>query len=364
MTHDEIQDLLEGYVDETLDRATRREVDAHLATCQECRGVLEGVAPVDLGGIEPAKWTPRDMRRAVRRSMFRVAVDAVLLVIAVTLVAWLVSLTLIHPLVINRGGRAEAATIATADLAVMFNPGASVMEYQYHSRFLARTSEVTVAMPVGTLPREVATLGSTIGPLAFGDSSGGRLFPFFSGEGEPIGGQEQLEAVGDGTVATVLLSYETPLDMDEAGELTDGEADVRVVWAGFSVGEASGLSPSGVLGYGTCGSSPINVSGAIGASGGGGGSSFGQLASIDDALGETVRALSNLYNHPDLLEGIGASRQEAEQALADLGNPRVASLVVTGPTDEVIGFIEEAAPDFVNVLAIDFTNWFQPLCGR
>jgi hypothetical protein len=108
----------------------------------------------------------------------------------------------------------------------------------------------------------------------------------------------------------------------------------------------------------------MNVSGAIGASGGGSGSSFGQPASIDDALGETVRALSNLYNHPDLLEGIGASRQEAEQALADLGNPRVASLVVTGPTDEVIGFIEEAAPDFVNVLAIDFTNWFQPLCGR
>jgi hypothetical protein len=364
MTHDEIQDLLEGYVDETLDRATRREVDAHLATCQECRGVLEGVAPVDLGGIEPATWTPRDMRRAVRRSMFRVAVDAVLLVIAATLVAWLVSLTLIHPLVINRGGRAEAATIATADLAVMFNPGASVTEYQYHSRFLARTSGVTVSMPVGTLPREVATIESTIGPLAFGDSSGGRLFPFFSGEGAPIGGQEQLEAVGDGTVATVLLSYETPLDMDEAGELTDGEADVRVVWAGFSVGEGSGLSPSGVLGYGTCGSSPMNVSGAIGASGGGSGSSFGQPASIDDALGETVRALTNISNHPDLLEGIGATPEEADSALTELNDPRVSSLVVTGPTEEVIDFIEEATPDVVNVLALDFTNWFQPLCGR
>jgi anti-sigma factor RsiW len=109
MTHEEIQDLLEGYVDETLDRATRREVDAHLATCDECRAVLEGVAPVDLGAIEPSSWTQRDMRRAVRRSMFRVAVDVVLLVIAATLVAWLVSLTLIHPLIINRGGRAEAS---------------------------------------------------------------------------------------------------------------------------------------------------------------------------------------------------------------------------------------------------------------
>ena len=364
MTHDEIQDRLEGYVDETLDRSTRREVDAHLATCEDCRTILEGVAPVDLGGIEPSTWAPREMRRAVRRSMFRVAVDAVLLLIAVALVAWLVSLTLIHPLVINRGGRADAATIASADLAVMFNPGASVTEYAYHSHLLSRTSEVTVAMPVGALPREVATLASTIGPLAFGDSNGGRLFPFFSGEGEAIGGQEQLEAVGDGTVATVLLRYETPLDMEEAGQLTDSEADVRVVWSGFSVGEGSGLSPSGVLGYGTCGARPIEVSGAIGASGGGSGSSFGQAASIDDALSETVRALTNISDHPDLLEGIGATPEEADTALTELNDPRVSSLVVTGPTEEVIDFIEEAAPDVVNVLALDFTNWFQPLCGR
>jgi hypothetical protein len=50
--------------------------------------------------------------------------------------------------------------------------------------------------------------------------------------------------------------------------------------------------------------------------------------------------------------------------LTELDNPRVASLVVTGPTEEVIDFIEEAAPDVVNVLALDLTNWFQPLCGR
>ncbi|HEY6629191.1 MAG TPA: zf-HC2 domain-containing protein [Acidimicrobiia bacterium] len=364
MTHEEIQDLLEGYVDETLDRATRREVDAHLATCDECRAILEGVAPLDLGGIDPTAWTPRDMRRAVRRSMFRVAVDVVLLFIAVILVAWLVSLTLIHPLIINRGGRAEAATVATADLAVMLNPGATLTEYGYQTHFLSRTSEVTMAMPVGTSTQELGSLESMIGPLAFGDASGGSLFPFLFVYDEAIGGQDQLEAVDDGTVATVALGFETPLTMGQANELLESDADVRVVWAGFEVGDGSGLSSTGVLGYGTCGTPSIEVSGAIGASGGGSGSWSGEQASIDDALAETLRAVRNLIDHPELLDGIDVTAEEAESVLVELGDPQVASLVVTGPTKEIVAFIEEAAPDVVNVLALDFTNWFQPLCGR
>ncbi len=40
MTHEELQDLLEAYVDETLDRATRAEVDRHLAGCDECRAII------------------------------------------------------------------------------------------------------------------------------------------------------------------------------------------------------------------------------------------------------------------------------------------------------------------------------------
>ena len=361
MTHDEVQDLLEGYVDETLDRPTRKEVDAHLVSCDDCRAVLEGVAPVDLGAVEPSAWTQRDMRRAVRRSMFRVAVDVVLLFIAVTLVGWLVSLTLIQPLIINRGGRADAATIATVDLAVMVNPGATVTEYLYQSHLLSRTSEVTVSMPVGALPRELGSIESKIGPIAFGDASGGRLFPLLLGLEEAIGGQDQLEAVDDGTVATVLLGYEAPLEMGAAGDLVESDADVSIVWAGFSVGEASDLAPSGVLGYGTCGSPSIEVSGS---SGGGNGSWIGETASIDRALGETQRAVDNLIDHPDLLEGIAATPEDAEKARTELGSPRVASLVVTGPTPEIIDFIEEAAPDVMHVLAIDFTNWFQPVCGR
>ena len=322
MTHDEIQDLLEGYVDETLDRATRREVDAHLATCDECREILEGVAAVDLGVIEPSSWTPADMRRAVRRSMFRVAVDVVLLVIAATLVAWLVSLTLIHPLIINRErpSRSGHHRHCRSGRHVQ-SRGERRRNTWYQSHLLSRTSEVTVSMPVGALPREIGSIESTIGPLAFGDANGGMLFPYLSGLEEAIGGQDRLEAVGDGTVATVLMGFETPLDMEAAGELLESDADVRVVWAGFAVGESSGLSSAGVLGYGTCGSPSMELSGAIGASGGGSGGFFGEPASIDDALAETRRAVDNLIDHPDLLEGIGSDLEEADSVLLRTGQP-------------------------------------------
>jgi len=365
VNHEEIQDLLEGYVDETLDRATRREVDAHLATCVECQEILDEVAPVDLGELASSDWTPVDMRRAVRRSMFRVAFDTLLLLFAAFLMAWLLSIFLLHPLVINRGGRAEAATVATADLAVMFNPGASITEYGYSSHLLSKSSRVTVVLPVGNDTTELATIESRIGLFAFTDADGGRLFPFFSGDGESLGGVDRLEAVADGTVATVHLLFETPIDLASAETLAGSDTDVRVVWAGFSVGDPdSELTPGGVLGYGTCDQSSIVASGAPGSSGGGGGDGLGHPVSIDRALSETIRAVGNLADHPDLIEGIGATPEEAEAALVELEEPRVSSLVVTGPTQEVLRFIEEATPVAVGVLAIDFMNWFEPLCGR
>jgi hypothetical protein len=365
VNHEEIQDRLEGYVDETLDRETRREVDAHLATCAECQAILEEVAPVELGDGGSSAWAPVDMRRAVRRSMFRVALDTVLLLIATILVAWLLSLTLLHPLVINRGGRAEAATVATVDLAVMFNPGASLTEYAYSSHLLGRTSQAIVVLPVGNDTRELASIESRIGLFAFGDADGGRLFPFFSGGEQPLGGEDRLEAVADGTVATVQLSYQTPIDLASAEKLAATVADVRVVWAGFSVGGLeSGLAPTGVLGYGTCDQRSIDPSGAPGSSGGGSGEGLGHPVSVARALSETVRALGNLVDHPDLIQGIGATPEELDAALGELETPRVSSLVVTGPTQEVLRFIDEATPDAVGVLAIDFMNWFEPLCGR
>jgi hypothetical protein len=124
------------------------------------------------------------------------------------------------------------------------------------------------------------------------------------------------------------------------------------------------LAPGGVLGYGTCGSFPITVSDAAGSSGGGSGTALGDPASVTDALDETRRAIGGLLEHADLLAGLGASVEDASNALARLELPQVAELVVTGPTPEILRFIDQAQPDAVAVIEVEFINWSQPPCGR
>lgn len=366
MSHDQIRDLLERYVDETLDRETRRQVEAHLAGCEECRAILEGVPAVGLGDVA-ATWDERGMRRAVRRSMLRVAADAVLLLFVGWLVAWILSLLILQPFILNRGDRAVAATIATVDAAIMLNPGVTVEEYSYRSGMAARLTEVDLALPVGSAMESLGTIDSRIGLLAFGDVEGGLLFPYLSEGADRGGGEERLAAVGAGTVATVDLWFERTLEPAAAQAIVDSEADVSVVWAGFDVAGAedgSDLAPGGVLGYGTCGGFPITVSDAAGSSGGGSGTALGGPASVTDALDETRRAIGSLLEHPDLLAGLGASVDDASSALARLEQPQVAELVVTGPTPEILRFIDEAQPDGVSVIEVEFINWSQPPCGR
>jgi hypothetical protein len=365
MSHDEIQDLLEAYVDETLDRATRRQVETHLAGCEECRVILDGVPPVGLGDVA-ATWDERAMRRAIRRSMLRVAADVLLLLLVGWVAAWMLSLLIVQPFILNRGDRAVAATVATVDVAIMLNPGATVEEYSYRSGLLSRVTEVDLALPVGSAMSSLGTIDSRIGLFGFRDLDGGRLFPTLYDAPDRGGGEERLAAVGAGTVATVDLWFEPTLTPAAAQAIVDSEADVSVVWAGFEVAgeEGSDLAPGGILGYGTCGSFPITVSDAAGSSGGGSGTALGGPASVTDALDETRRAVGSLLGHPDLLAGLGASVDDASSALARLEQPQVAQLVVTGPTPEILRFIDEAEPDAVSVNEIEFINWSQPPCGR
>jgi hypothetical protein len=297
--------------------------------------------------------------------MLRVAADALLLLFIGWLAAWILSLLIVQPLILNRGERAVAATFATVDVAIMQNPGATVVEYSYRSGLAARVTEVGLALPVGSAFEDLGTIDSRIGILGFGDLDGGRLFPYLS-ETDRGGGEERLGAVGADTVATVDLWFEPRLDPAAAQAIVDSDADVSVVWAGFEVADELGsdLAPSGVLGYGTCGSFPITVSDAPTSSGGGSGTALGGPASVTDALDETRRAIGSLLEHPDLLAGLGASVDDASSALSRLERPRVAQLVVTGPTPEVLRLIDDAGPDAVSVIEIDFINWSQPPCGR
>jgi hypothetical protein len=80
--------------------------------------------------------------------------------------------------------------------------------------------------------------------------------------------------------------------------------------------------------------------------------------------------LTNLVGHPQLateLPYAGAdSLERVQQALTYLSqaDPGVVSLVVTGPTPEILGFLDEAASAWTSVLAVDLYNWSIPVCGR
>ncbi len=373
MNHGEIQDLLEAYVDETLDRSTRAEVDRHLAGCEECRAILDDVPAVELGDIDPVGFDDKAMRRVVRRTLLRVAANAVLIAIAgilvVTLAGWLV----FQPLVVNRGGRAVAATAITRDLAVMYNPGSGLSEIRFDSGIISRTSEAEIVMPVGAAIVERATVRTRIGPFSFGEE--GSVYTdgvYGTGAGDVA---EQLTAVGDGTVATVELQFDPPLTLARAQELADSSLDVRVVWAGFSTSDAGlvdrvGLQPGGWVGYGTCdarGAAPQEIS-LGGSSGTSGANPFTETPSIDRALDATLAAIDDFLDYPELVADWDSdvthdSMIDARTHLA--GDPGVVVLVVTGPTPELLRFLAEATPTAGASLAIDFTNWQQPvLCGR
>ena len=363
MTHEDLQDLLEGYVDETLDRATRRTVDSHLAECAECRQILDDVAPVDLGEVPSGTWTPRDMRRAVRRSLFRVALDAVIIVFSIWLVAWALSLLVVHPLVIDRGGRAAAAVTATADLGIMFNPGASIDEYEFRTDFLGVGVSVGLVTAVGADTVEVGTLESHLGPLAFGSRDTGRLSPRLSDPSEPVAGTNPLAGLPAGTVTTTEIGFEPPLDMTWATELAETDLDVRVIWAGFAVdGELQELG--GPVGYSTCETTRQKTAVSSLSSGGGSGTPFSASPSVARAAELTSAALADMLSYPVLLDGIGATVSEAEAALVMLEQPTVVSLVVTGPTQEIVDFIDDAGPSWIQVMDVDFDNWYRTLCGR
>jgi hypothetical protein len=370
MSHDEIQDLLEAYIDETLDRRTRAEVDDHLRQCPECRAILDGVPPVQLGRLASTPFDERAMRRAVRTTLLRLAVNVVVAAVALWLVIALLGALVLQPLLVDRGGRAVAATVATRDLAVMYNPGASVDEIHYDSGVLSRTSDAHVVIPIGTEPVELGVLESRIGLFSFGASSGGSLFPFLSDSGG-YGGADLLANVGSGTVATIELRFDPPLSVEQAQHLAETALDVRVVWAGFATtaGEplGIGLDGNGVVGYGTCDERDVDQEFPAGSSGGASGTVFVMEPSIERALDATRSAIDNLLAHDELIAGIQpevtrASIEAARSHLAD--DPGVVMLVVTGPTPELLSFVEEAAPSNVGVRDIDFTNWQRPICGR
>lgn len=371
MKHEEAQELLEDYVDERLDRPVRDQLEEHLGGCSECRSILDGVAPVDLAALGNADVDERTLRRSVRRAMWRTVIDAAGLLVLLVVGLWVVSNFVVHPLLMDRGGRAAAVARATFDVAGMFNRGAVVDDFTVDPGVFDRTFTATVQMPVGAGMVDLGAVSSRIG--LFG-SGGEKLWPFVDSDSGYAGtAQDVLRRLGGGAVATVSVDFFPSISVEQAQSLADAPgSDVSVVWAGFLTSEAdpavAATDPLRMLGYSTCvGTDQIPPSVFAGSSASAGGNFGVSSPSVRNALAEVRRSTSHLAEHPDvaarLFEGANSGQfQRVADYLADT-DPQVETLVVTGPTGEILNFFDQA--DAVNgqVLAVDFYNWSRPVCG-
>lgn len=375
MSHEEIQDLLEAYVDDKLDRSTRRVVDQHLAGCAECRSILDEVAPVDIGALGPMRSDQRMIRRTIRRSLLRTAVNTVFLMLAALIVTWFFSALVFQPWVINRGGRAADAAQAEIDLTTMSNPGAVVTQGQIQSGFFDRVIELDVVMLVGATERSLGSIVRHLGALSLSGTVDQMSHPdeLTTMEGDAL---DRLGQLGSGTVATVAITLDHPISIQAAQSIADStDHDIRVTWAGFEAKGADDLPPSwtalGTVGYATCLGPDGFDEQTLGASSAGFGRSVGSSeASIQAALDSVRSALANLVRRPQLIRDIaGGSPDPIEMSLVaeNLANsPMVGALVITGPSDEIAEYLSDnrAQVPSSKVLAVDFYNWSTSVCGR
>jgi hypothetical protein len=378
VTHDEIQDRLEAYVDDRLTREERRAMDAHLEQCDECREILDEVAPVDVSALGPTRFDSAAMKRTVRRSMFRTAVNTALLLLAGWIVVFFLSALVIQPLVVNRGDRAADAVRMSMDLTQMLNPGLVLTDGRIESGLLSRDVSLDYALPVGAGLRPTPGTSITIGVLGISESStADPRFPVVDEWGVQTDARDRLEHLGDGTVATVVLRYESPLTVEASQQAADDPAaDVRVIWAGFDASLGREFGPTwtaaGSLGYGTCSPGEPLPDEMLGATSAGfGGVSLFSRASIDRALDAVIAALENIDSRPELVSYVVGPFDDDPGDVALIldelrTDPLVNTLVVTGPTPSVTEFVTAATESgaTAEVMAVDFYNWTDGLCGR
>jgi hypothetical protein len=371
MKHEEAQELLEDYVDERLDPLVRDQLENHLSGCSQCREILDGdVAPIDLDGLGAGEVDDRTLRRSVRRALWRTVFDAAGMLVLLIVGLWVISTIVVQPLVMNRGGRAAAVARATYDVAGLFNEGAVVDDFTIDSGAFDRTFTATIQMPVGAGMADLGTMSTRIGLFRSGDT----IWPFVDSDSRINGvAQDVLARLGDGAVATVSVRFDEPISVDKAQLLADSPgSDVSVVWAGFVVSDAdpavAATDPLRSLGYSTCAGTdqiPAHIFAGSSASAGG---NFGvSRPSISNALHEVRRAINHLAANPDvaaqLLDGTRPESVQRVAAYLSDTEPQVETLVVTGPTDEILKFFDQADTKDAQVLAADFYNWSRPVCG-
>lgn len=379
MKHEEIQDLLEDYVDDRLDRPTRKLVDDHLKECTECREILDEVAPVDVSALGTSMYDERLMRRTVRRSLFRTAWNTVLLLLAGWIAIWFFTALVVQPFLVNRDGRAADAARASIDLGVMLNPGVVLTDGSISSNLLSRQVDLDFAVPVGGGLQPAFTESTDVTLFGIRDRPGfSEPTTFGQFQGEAL---DQLSNLGDSTVATVNLWFDSPVTMEEAQAIADDQDfEFRVIWAGFdaSLGRVAPLEPprwtaAGTLGYATC-LPPLDdlgddLLGASSASFGHGMSFLFGRSSIDQARNSVVAALTNIASSNELVDYVVQPYDEDGDDIGELltefrADPLVTALVVTGPSIAIAEYLQSEPGVSANVIAVDFYNWTDGICGR
>lgn len=356
MNNRHVTDRLEDYVAGSLTGDQRAGVEAHLAVCAECTSELRAHEPVVLDELS---FDDGDgLRRTVRRALGRTAVDAAALTVIILLGGLLLSLFVIQPLLINRSDRAAVAARAAYEAPMLFNPGVEVSRFRIVSGLVGRTFDAEVGIPLGSSIEGVPIIGSEIGILSveprWTPEAHGRLIP----------SSDVLPGVGAGTVVTVALGLPEPLSSEQTQELADEPGhDVRLTWVGFDV-QSSVL---GQVGYPLCRTLDTPSAELFGASSASvGGTLVSGPPSVERALAAARDALTVIASNDEVASAMtGAGPGAIEDIATAMGEERrITTLVVTGPSPEVAGFLDDLGVAEGQVLAVGFYSWGSPVCGR
>lgn len=347
MTHDEFRELLEGYVEEALDRQTRSSVDDHLAGCEECRAILDQVVAVDLG-LSPT-ISDRMIRSSVQRAIARTIFDAGSWLLAIWIVGWIMGIVVIQPMVIDRDGRVEKITRAVVQAGLIFNPGVSSVRVDTDQRAFSTWIRTTARFPVGSGAQELAGPQTRIGVFRSTRTDAGTAPNVI---GLDVTGMRKL---GEGTVVTAEVRLPRPVDVEDAQFIIDDpEHDTEVIWIGFAISQPVDAWPL-TVGYPTCG---------VLTDPNGGVTSFMPPPSAANALDNARRALDDVIGEADSVDILPHDVDRLREAAAEIeSNPQVSVVVITGPSNEVARQVEDLGGEIIEVIGIDFYNWHSEACG-
>jgi hypothetical protein len=367
-------DRLRAYLDETLPADDATLIADHLERCGACVSALddleEPVTLLDEPDAEAPAWDEGRMRRAVRRTLLRTAVNAIVMVVVAALVLQVVGWFVVDPLLIDRGERVSNSVIASIDLPVITIPGAEIDGVNSNFRLMRRHTEVRAQRTVGSQTVSLGGYTTRLGPLGMSTDNDS----FITAEGPLLRSTTltpfEPERHGDGTAVTVELTWLDGLPPAEADSVTDAAEDLALLWVGFRLPDGDPVDPLWRLGYSACGNVsafiPQQTWGGFGSGGGFRVPSSGSSGSRH-ALEELRRATANLadigwLDNEQISVGPLADVAATARWLAT-NEPDVASIVITGPTSAVAAAVEATAPDEATVLEVDFDRGAPEPCG-